>query len=124
MLQALKQCTMHLHSQGNPIDLNDIQGSIISDDYDKFCFSAYNDPNVSFDTSSFSSLGGNSTGDSSNTGPSTGPSTKHNEVHEFWKGIRRDTLAFTALKRDEDFTSWNDNTIIQATSQGVEDVLD
>ena len=37
--------------------------------------------------------------------------------------MRRDPAAFTELKRDEDFCNWNNNTILQAAAQGVEDVL-
>ena len=38
--------------------------------------------------------------------------------------MRQDPAAFTELKRDEDFRNWNNNTILQAAAQGVEDVLD
>ena len=113
MLQALKQCTMHLHSQGNPIDLDDIQGGIISDDFDKFCFSPHNNPNVSFTTSSGSSLGGNPTGKLSNTGSSNDffISEKQNEVCEIQKSIHRDILVFTEVEDvlDETFVLSSSN---------------
>ena len=46
------------------------------------------------------------------------------KVKEFKKSMKRDPTAFTDLKHDEDFRPWNNNTVIQAATQGVENVLD
>ena len=60
-------------------------------------------------------------------GSHTGSSTAHkkdNKVHDWRKGMWHDPAAFTDLKRDEDFRAWNNDTILQAAAQGVENALD
>ena len=65
-----------------------------------------------------------STGNSGDTSSSTSSSKPLSEACEFKNGMCCDTSVFTELKHDKDYTSWNDNTITQAASQCVEDVLD
>ena len=38
--------------------------------------------------------------------------------------MKRDPTVFTDLKCDEDFGAWNNNTMLQAATQGAENVLD
>ena len=110
-LKSFKRYVAYLQQIGAPIKNQDWQ-SIDPDDFDNFRIGPYNQDNPPRITS-----------------PNPAHHIDHppktvDKIKEFRKGMRRDPAVFTDLKRDEDFRAWNNNTVIQAAAQGVENVLD
>jgi hypothetical protein len=62
----------------------------------------------------------------SSTAPTTVPATirPRDPISEYRRNIRRDPNAFTILKEDKQWDSWQRSTIAQARAQDMSDVLD
>ena len=107
LVLAFRSFTFFRKSQGNPIGDSDWM-TITMNEYDQFRIS------IDYHTKSFMK---------GMTIP-IAPPPKHDPVHEFRRGIKRDITYFTALKDDAAWDNWNRTTIAQARAQDVADVLD
>ncbi len=114
-LQAFKRWIAFLQIDGLPMIANDWT-SLDSDDFEYFKQGPYNSNNAIQELKKQNKpvLPTSST-----------PSTKISDpVKDFRKSIWRDPSLFLTLKRDSDYCNWLQNTKLQASSQGVENVLD
>ena len=108
LVLAFRSFTFFRQAKGNPIMDGDWL-SITMEEYDQFRISP------DYHTKSF--MKGLAI-------PTTSAPAKHDPVHEFRRGIKRDITYFVSLKDDAAWDNWNRTTIAQARAQDVAEVLD